>query len=49
VNGLYKALRWIDKASPAEVADAVPEQYHLGDKALYTFDDRFVKKAAATN
>lgn len=35
VNGLYKALRWIDKASPAEVADAVPEQYHLGDKALY--------------
>ncbi|WP_439572856.1 ABC transporter substrate-binding protein [Phreatobacter sp.] len=35
VNGLYKALRWIDKATPAQIADAVPEQYHLGDKALY--------------
>lgn len=35
VNALYKALRWIDKASPAEIADAVPEAYHLGDKALY--------------
>jgi NitT/TauT family transport system substrate-binding protein len=35
VNGLYKALRWINKAKPEEIADAVPEQYHLGDKALY--------------
>lgn len=35
VNALYKALRWIDKASPEQIADAVPEQYHLGDKALY--------------
>lgn len=35
VNALYKALRWIDKASPEQIADAVPEQFHLGDKALY--------------
>lgn len=35
VNALYKALRWIDKASPAEIADSVPESYHLGDKPLY--------------
>lgn len=35
VNGLYKALRWIDRATPEQIADAVPEQYHLGDKALY--------------
>ena len=35
VNGLYKALKWIDKATPEQVAAAVPEQYHLGDKALY--------------
>lgn len=35
VNALYKALRWIDKATPEQIADAVPEQYHLGDKALY--------------
>jgi NitT/TauT family transport system substrate-binding protein len=35
VNALYKSLRWIDKASLEEIAAAVPEQYHLGDKALY--------------
>lgn len=35
VNGMYKALRWINKASPEEIAAAVPEQYHLGDKSLY--------------
>lgn len=35
VNALYKALRWVDKASPEQIADAVPEAYHLGDKALY--------------
>lgn len=35
VNGLYKALRWINKATPEQIAEAVPEQYHLGDKALY--------------
>ena len=34
-NALYKALRWIDKASAEDIAAAVPEQYHLGDKALY--------------
>ncbi len=35
VNGLYKALRWIETATPEEVAGAVPEEYLLGDKALY--------------
>lgn len=94
VNALYKALKWIEKASPEEIAAAVPEEFTLGDRALYTlavknskptysvtglvpadgmkstndmlvkfdselkgtsvdlsktFDDRFVKKAAATN
>lgn len=34
-NALYKALVWIHKASPEEIADAVPEEYLLGDKALY--------------
>lgn len=34
-NALYKALRWVDKATPEQIADAVPEAYHLGDKALY--------------
>jgi NitT/TauT family transport system substrate-binding protein len=92
VNAFYKTLRWIDKATPDQIADTVPPEYWLGDKPLYiravkanqeiysrdgivsegsqkrsiaflqqfdkemaaatfdpakTFDDRFVKKAAA--
>jgi NitT/TauT family transport system substrate-binding protein len=35
VNALYAALRWLDKASPAEVADTVPPEYLLGDRPLY--------------
>ena len=34
-NALYKALQWIAKATPEEIAAAVPEDYLLGDKALY--------------
>lgn len=34
-NALYKALKWLEKASPEDVAAAVPEEYWLGDKALY--------------
>jgi NitT/TauT family transport system substrate-binding protein len=34
-NALYKALKWIQQASPEEIAAAVPEEYLLGDKALY--------------
>jgi NitT/TauT family transport system substrate-binding protein len=44
VNGIYKALRWINKASPEDIAAAVPEQYLLGDKALYL---RAVKSSQA--
>jgi sulfonate transport system substrate-binding protein len=92
VNAFYKTLKWLEKATPEQVAATVPEEYWLGDKALYvaavkaskpaysltgvipasgmqsandmlvafdeelrtakvdlakTFDDRFVKKAAA--
>lgn len=35
VNAHYKALLWIAKATPAQVADAVPPEYHLGDRPLY--------------
>jgi NitT/TauT family transport system substrate-binding protein len=35
VNGLYKALKWLDTATPEDVAAAVPAEYHLNDKALY--------------
>lgn len=92
VNAFYKALKWLEKATPDDIARAVPEEFYLGDKGLYlaavkasspmysrtglipaqgmqnanemlvlfdkevadakvdlskTFDDRFVKKAAA--
>jgi NitT/TauT family transport system substrate-binding protein len=35
VNAFYKTLKWLEKASPEEVAATVPEDYWLGDKALY--------------
>lgn len=35
VNAMYKALKWLEKATPEEVAKTVPEEYHLGDKGLY--------------
>ena len=92
VNAFYKTLKWLETATPENIAATVPEEYFLGDKALYiaavnankpvysrtgvipaagmqsaanmllafddelksvkidlakTFDDRFVKKAAA--
>jgi NitT/TauT family transport system substrate-binding protein len=30
-----KSLKWLRAATPEEVADTVPPEYHLGDKALY--------------
>lgn len=35
VNAFYKALQWLKTASPEDVAAVVPEEYLLGDKALY--------------
>lgn len=35
VDALVMALKWTAKASPEEIASVVPEQYLLGDKALY--------------
>ena len=34
-NAFYKTLKWLEKATPEEVAAAVPQEYWLGDKALY--------------
>src|SRR5438105_6403884 len=34
VNAFYKTLKWLETATPAEIAAAVPEEYFLGDKAL---------------
>lgn len=35
VNGHMKALKWLASATPEQVADLVPPEYHLGDKPLY--------------
>jgi NitT/TauT family transport system substrate-binding protein len=35
VNAFYKSLLWLAKATPEDVAKVVPEEYYLGDKALY--------------
>lgn len=34
-NGLMQALKWIQAATPEQIADSVPAAYHLGDKPLY--------------
>ncbi len=35
VNAFYKSLKWLASATPEDVAKTVPEEYYLGDKALY--------------
>jgi NitT/TauT family transport system substrate-binding protein len=35
VNAFLKSLKWLSTATPEQVADAVPADYHLGDKPLY--------------
>lgn len=35
VNAFYKTLQWLKTATPDEIAAVVPEEYLLGDKALY--------------
>lgn len=34
-NAFYKALKWLEAATPEQIADAVPVEYHLNDKPLY--------------
>jgi NitT/TauT family transport system substrate-binding protein len=35
VNAFYKTLKWLEKATPEQIAATVPPEYHLGDKSLY--------------
>lgn len=35
VNAFMKSLKWIGSASPADVADTVPQEYLLGNRDLY--------------
>ena len=34
-NAMVRALKWIQKAGPSEIIKVVPENYLLGDRALY--------------
>ncbi len=34
-NAFYKALKWLETATPENIADAVPVEFHLNDKPLY--------------
>src|ERR1700720_2575032 len=33
-NAFYKTLKWLEQATPEQIAATVPEDYFLGDKAL---------------
>jgi NitT/TauT family transport system substrate-binding protein len=35
VNAFMKSLNWVNAATPEQIAEAVPPEYHLGDKPLY--------------
>jgi NitT/TauT family transport system substrate-binding protein len=35
VNAFYKTLKWLDAATPEQIAATVPEEYLVGDKELY--------------
>ena len=35
VNAFYKSLKWLQTATPEDVAKVVPEEYLLGDQSLY--------------
>jgi NitT/TauT family transport system substrate-binding protein len=35
VNAFYRTLQWLAHATPEQVAQTVPEDYYLGDRALY--------------
>jgi NitT/TauT family transport system substrate-binding protein len=44
-NATVRALLWMQEASPQQILDTVPEEYLLGDKAMYLFAYNNVKTA----
>jgi len=44
-NATVRALLWMQDASPQQILDTVPEEYLLGDKAMYLFAYNNVKTA----
>lgn len=45
VNATVRALKWMQEASPQQILDTVPEEYLLGNKAMYLFAYDNVKTA----
>lgn len=45
VNATVRALQWMQQASPQQILDTVPEEYTLGNKAMYLFAYNNVKTA----
>jgi NitT/TauT family transport system substrate-binding protein len=44
-NAMVRALKWLQTATPDEVADTVPKEFLLGDRALYIDAWKNVKEA----
>ncbi len=44
-NAMVKSLRWLQQAGPSEIINTVPEEYLLGDRALYLASYNNVKGA----
>jgi NitT/TauT family transport system substrate-binding protein len=45
VNATVRTLRWMQDASPQQILATVPEEYLLGDKAMYLFAYNNVRTA----
>jgi NitT/TauT family transport system substrate-binding protein len=44
-NATVRALKWMQEATPQQILSAVPEEYLLGDKAMYLFAYNNVRPA----
>lgn len=48
-NAFYRTLKWLEKATPEQVAATVPEEYWLGDKSLYIKAFNATRQAYSTD
>ena len=44
-NAIVRALKWLQKATPEQVASAVPQEYLLGDRAVYMQSFQNIREA----
>lgn len=48
-NAIVRALLWLENATPQQILATVPEEYQLGDKAMYLFAYDNVRSALSTD